>query len=249
MDRYEEKILRELHAWRREVLRSPGLVEKAAKRVQDKLNGMVPAKLQQAVTSAVKGTLEATLWGMDYIPSGAPKAGLNLAQRDAAARELLERYRRIAALEGAGTGAGGLLLGLADFPALIAIKMKFLFELAHVYGFDTRDRQERLFLLHVFQLAFSSGEVRRHTFETIERWDRTGPAVVNWERFQREYRDSIDLRKLLQLVPGIGAAVGAWANYHLLDDLGRTGMNAFRWRLLAGRAPEEVPDSGAIGSR
>ena len=32
---------------------------------------------------------------------------------------------KIAAAEGAGTGAGGILLGLADFPLLLTIKIKF----------------------------------------------------------------------------------------------------------------------------
>ena len=55
---------------------------------------------------------------------------------------------------------------------------------------------------------------------------------INWERFQKEYRDALDLRKLLQMVPGVGAAVGAWANYGLLRDLGRTAMNCYRLRIL-----------------
>ena len=51
-------------------------------------------------------------------------------------------------------GAGGILLGLADFPLLLGIKIKFLFDAATLYGFDTSDKEERLFILHVFQLAF-----------------------------------------------------------------------------------------------
>ncbi len=61
---------------------------------------------------------------------------------------------KIAAAEGAGTGAGGILLGLADFPLLLTIKIKFLFDAATLYGFDTSKQEERLFILHVFQLAF-----------------------------------------------------------------------------------------------
>jgi EcsC protein family len=37
---------------------------------------------------------------------------------------------------------------------------------------------------------------------------------------------------MLQLVPGIGAAVGAYANYNLLDHLGETAKNAYRLRIL-----------------
>ena len=51
---------------------------------------------------------------------------------------------KIAAAEGAGTGAGGILLGLADFPLLLGIKIKFLFDAATLYGFDTSNKEERL---------------------------------------------------------------------------------------------------------
>jgi len=43
--------------------------------------------------------------------------------------------------------------------------------------------------------------------------------------FQQEYRDYLDLAKLLQFIPIIGAAFGAYANYKLLDELGETAMN------------------------
>lgn len=35
---------------------------------------------------------------------------------------------------------------------------------------------------------------------------------------------------MLQLVPGIGAAVGAYANYNLMDQLGEAVRNVYRWR-------------------
>jgi hypothetical protein len=40
--------------------------------------------------------------------------------------EKLNFYKKAAAASGAGTGAGGILLGLADFPLLLSLKMKFL---------------------------------------------------------------------------------------------------------------------------
>ena len=65
-------------------------------------------------------------------------------------------------MEGAATGAGGILLGLADFPLLIAIKIKLLFEIASLYGHSVNDYKERVFLLHIFELAFSSAKHRRN---------------------------------------------------------------------------------------
>ena len=149
-------------------------------------------------------------------------------------RKSLSSFRKTAVIEGAGTGAGGIMLGLVDFPLLLSIKMKFLFEAAAVYGFDTDEYEERLFILHVFQLAFSSEETRKETLSIIENWEEEKLLIadMDWRDFQQEYRDYIDLVKMFQLIPGFGAIVGAFANYNLLDQLGEAAMNSYRLRLM-----------------
>lgn len=222
------------------MLKRPGLFEKGSKAIQSRVNELFPKKIQEALTKTIKGLVKGVLYGLDYIPKGKAEMNLELKERDRRALELLKKYKRYAAAEGAGTGAGGIMLGIADFPALIAIKMKFLFELAHIYGFSTEDYRERLYLLFVFQLAFSSQEKRPELFYKISHWQETVKGFpelkalesIDWEQLQREYRDAIDLRKMLQMLPGIGAVVGAWANYGLLEDLGHIGMNCFRLRIL-----------------
>jgi len=54
----------------------------------------------------------------------------------------------------------------------------------------------------------------------------------DWRRFQQEYRDYIDIAKMAQLIPVIGAPVGVIVNYRLIKKLGITAMNAYRMRLL-----------------
>ena len=54
----------------------------------------------------------------------------------------------------------------------------------------------------------------------------------DWRNFQQEYRDYIDLAKMAQLIPGIGAVVGVVVNYKLINQLGKTAMNAYRMRLF-----------------
>ncbi len=87
-----------------------------------------------------------------------------LANRETLVEEKINFYRTTAAAEGGITGAGGLLLGLADFPLLIGIKLKLLFEIAALYGYPVEDYKERLYILHIFQLAFSSQQQRREVY-------------------------------------------------------------------------------------
>ena len=69
--------------------------------------------------------------------------------------------------------------------------------------------------------------------EIIENWEERKAALLelDWREFQQEYRDHIDFVKMLQLVPGIGAVIGAYANYTLLDQLGETAKNCYPYAL------------------
>lgn len=239
---YEDQIRRKLVVWEKKLLRPPGFLEKASKKVSNKINNLIPAKIHATITAAVKAIVRTTLFGAEYTPKGKVQFGLSLAEADEKANDIISLYQKIAAAEGAGTGAGGIMLAAADFPAFIAIKIKFLFELAHAYGFNTAKFAERIFILSVFRLAFSDIAQRGTMLAEIKNWsavelrwtsDSEYYKNFNWEDFQKDYRDSIDFRKMLQMIPGIGAVAGAWANYSIVEDLGEIAMNCYRLRILS----------------
>lgn len=243
---YDEKIALRLAVWEQKALKPRGLLERSGKRLSERLGRLLPQKAHDAMTIAVKAAVRTALFGAEYLPKGRVRRLLSLEEADREAERTLSLYRKIAVAEGAGTGAGGLLLGLADFPALLAIKMKFLFELAHVYGCDTSAFSERIYVLNVFQFTYAGPEERRALLRRMKDWARESrrwPSdgaywrEMDWERFQQDYRDALDFRKMLQLLPGIGAVAGAWANAGILDELGEVAMNAYRLRRLAEAAP------------
>lgn len=233
MTDYSQIVESELEAWKRKMIKRSSLLNRMSKTAQTKVNELIPEKVHTIMTESIKNMVKATLVGSNMTTNKQQAVGISLYERDELLKQKLSTYRKTAVIEGAGTGAGGILLGIADFPLLLSIKMKFLFEAAAVYGFDTSEYEERLFILHVFQLAFSSDEKRKETFYIIEDWEEQKKSLVDmdWRVFQQEYRDYIDLVKMFQLIPGIGAVVGAYANYNLLDQLGETAMNAYRLRM------------------
>ncbi|WP_230497703.1 EcsC family protein [Pseudoneobacillus rhizosphaerae] len=237
MNEYEKKVYEELIIWKHEILKRPTILDRLSKKAQKKVNEIIPEKVHTAVTEAMKGMVHATLTGSNFTTRKSQGIGLTLLEKDEKLKEKLNSYRRTATIEGAGTGAAGLLVGLADFPLFLTIKMKFLFEVASIYGYDTTSYEERLFLLYVFQLAFSKDEAKVNTYEMIKQWEQRKDQVkeLDWRTFQQEYREYIDLIKLLQMVPGLGAIVGAFANYRLTEHLGNTAMNAYRLRILTSR--------------
>ncbi len=239
MTHYDQHALHELRAWQTRMRRRPGLLDHLTRGVQGRLNRVIPEKIHVALTATIKQLVRGVLFGAGATTAPALPGAQSLTARELVVQERIGSYRRLASAEGAATGAGGFLLGLADFPLLLGLKLKLLFEIAALYGYDTRHYTERLYLLHIFQLAFSSQHGRNAVFRQIEHWDAyaaTLPPDVqefDWRTFQQEYRDYIDLAKLAQLVPVIGAAVGAVANYRLVGHLGQTAMMAYRLRYFA----------------
>lgn len=214
--------------------RKPSMTGRLTKRMQEKINNIIPEKVHEAITTAFKNTIKAVLTGAKFV-SEKPFEHASLETRELRVRDRIDVYRNTSAAEGALTGAGGILLGLADFPLWLTLKMKMMFDIASLYGHDVKDYKERVYILYVFQLAFSGREYRREIYKLVADWDnysRELPSYneFDWRSFQQEYRDYLDLAKFLQLIPGVGAVVGAYVNHKLTEKLGITAMNAYRMR-------------------
>ncbi|MRG86937.1 EcsC family protein [Salinibacillus xinjiangensis] len=234
MTPYEREVLQEARKWERKMQRKSSMFQKASKSVQTKINQKIPEKAHKVVTESVRKMIEISLTSSSYIYKVDVNPAWDLERREKEVQDRLQKYRHTATIEGAGTGAGGIFLGLADFPMLLSIKMKFLFDAGQLYGLDVNKYEEKMYLLHLFMLAFSSEQSRRKVLERVVNWDQEKDywKDLDWKELQLEYRDTIDLVKMLQLIPGFGAVVGAWANSRLLTQLGETAMNGFRLRLL-----------------
>jgi hypothetical protein len=241
METYDAEKFKEMQRWQEKMLKRSSYVNRLTQKVQNKINSYIPEKVHVGITKAIREMFRAVLFGAQFT-SGRPRLEGSLELREAIVLERINFYKKTAAAEGGITGAGGILLGLADFPLLLGIKIKLLFEIAPIYGFDVQDYKERLFLLNVFQLAFCSHETRRQTFLHMQDWAAKAAGLpadikqLDWRTLQQEYRDYIDLAKMAQLVPVIGAPVGAVANYHLIKKLGTTAMNAYRMRIFEARS-------------
>ena len=251
MIRYEEKAIKELNSWQVKMRKKPSITNRLSKGMQKNMNKILPEKFHYIVTEAIKTMTKAVLTGSKYITRQPIIIG-SLEERERKVGEKLKFYKNTASISGAGIGAGGILLGLADLPVLLSLKMKFLFDTASIYGFDVKDYKERIFILNIFELAFSSQGKRNIVYERISNWNEyanTLPDDIDsfeWKDFQQEYRDYIDLAKMMQLVPGIGSVVGAYTNYQLMDKLGEVAVNSYRLRLFNQRTIDEVENKNVL---
>jgi hypothetical protein len=239
MTTYEEQAQIQLQFWQFKMQKKPSIANRLSKGLQNKINSWIPDKVHKAITVAMEKMVKAVLFGSKFTASKVPDVVTSLQMREVRVRQQIEFYQKTATVEGAVTGAGGILMGLADFPILLGIKFKMLFDIAALYGHNVKDYKERLYILYVFQLAFSSQQRRNEVYKILEGWQGYSGTLpddsdaFDWKTFQQEYRDYIDLAKLAQLIPIIGAAVGAIANFKLVAQLGDTAINCYRMRKIS----------------
>lgn len=237
MSNYDRIAKQELIRWKKKMRKKPSIIERGTSKVQGKFNGILPKKYHEIMTVAIKSMVKTVLFGYKYITKP-PYRNMTLEERENLVREKAKVYKKTAMIEGAGTGAGGFFIGLADFPLLLGIKVKLLYDIAAIYGFDVKDYKERIYILNIMQITFSSKEHRKVVFEEIESWNeyiKTLPDDINdfnWTKFQQEYRDYLDLAKLFQLLPVIGAVVGFCVNGNLIEKLTETAIYSYRCRII-----------------
>src|SRR3546814_7899569 len=97
------------------------------------MNRAIPEKVHNVMTTSIREMTRGVFYGAGFLnPSPLEQASLRV--REHRVRGRIRFYRNAATAEGAVTGAGGILLGLADFPLWLALKMKLLFEIASQIG-------------------------------------------------------------------------------------------------------------------
>lgn len=242
VDSYKDHLFIELELWQARMQRDPSIANRLTRSMQRRINKVIPEKIHQAVTLAIKQMTRGVIFGADFTT---PRKGqkLSIEQTELKVRKRIKFYRSTAAMEGAVTGAGGFLLGLADFPLWLSLKMKMLYEIAACYGMDVKDYKERIYILYIFQITFSSQAHRKEVYQILSDWETQKELLpddihqFDWRTFQLEYRDYIDLAKMFQLIPGVGAVVGAYVNHRLTNKLGTYAMNAYRMRTMPHRHP------------
>jgi hypothetical protein len=232
---YAKKVRKELYEWEHEMLSPPKFTAQAVKALQSGTQALVPKKARDFITASIKIMMETILSGSALLTTTRVAGDITLAESDYFVEKAYRVYDKLAMAQGFGFGMGGIILGLADFPALLSIKVKFLTDCAKYYGFVVNLESERLFMLYIFELAFCSEQRRVELYPIIRNWKSNPPETIDWEKLQLEYRDYIDLAKLLQLLPVVGSVAGASANHKLLRKLKVTAMNSYRLRLIDSR--------------
>src|SRR5690606_20892298 len=110
MNEYQEMVIDELDVWKKKMFKKSSILNRISKNAQTKVNGLIPEKAHNIITDAIKNMVKATLVGSNVTTSKTQAVGYSLYERDRLLKDKLSTYRKTAVVEGAGTGAGGILL-------------------------------------------------------------------------------------------------------------------------------------------
>lgn len=158
-----------------------------------------------------------------------------------ASLELAKQRKKVATIQGASTGVGGIFTLAIDIPALLTISLKTLQEIAIIHGYDPKDKRERVFILKCLQ--FSSADVvgKQAILNELSDFNRENKSrevisqIQGWREVTVTYTESIGRKKLLQMVPVAGIIFGAYANRSMVSDLSETATMLYQKRRILDR--------------
>ncbi|MBP1153386.1 MULTISPECIES: EcsC family protein [unclassified Paenibacillus] len=168
-------------------------------------------------------------------------SNLPLEAMDRAADELSKGSARLATAQGATTGFGGIFTLAVDIPAVLGLSLKVLQELAIVYGYDPKEKTERIFIIKCLQFASSDIVGKKAVLEELadfgseRRHNEAISQLQGWREVVAAYRDNFGWKKLFQMVPIAGMIFGAVLNRGTLQDVAEAGKMLYRKRRVLER--------------
>lgn len=267
---YEKRALQEIHDWKTPELTWFG---QAMRTVDWPISKAADYAVGEVVGKAVGGVVSvcnnAAQWSVkqEAIIDEFRKAGhdvrspsdlesLDLEDIDRVVGYLGLKYKGLASVEGATTGAMGLAGIALDVPAVVTLNLRAIGEYATYYGFDVRLQQERLFSMHVLGLASSPKDAAKvAAMAELVRIGKDAALKKTWNVLEehafvqliQKIAKSVGIRltkaKLAQVVPVLGAVVGSGFNVYYTARVCDAAYNLYRERYLANKYGADVIES------
>jgi hypothetical protein len=150
---------------------------------------------------------------------------------DDLARQTIRSGMKMAAVEGAGFGLGGVFTLLPDFSILSAITMRTIQKLSLIYGFEFNTDEEQA-ELWIAAASAAGVDISRELLEK-QLVKRFIPRVA--QRIAAQASAEVAEKWVGRLVPLASSAIGAALNYYFVRGWGRRAMAHFRERHLQAR--------------
>jgi len=160
---------------------------------------------------------------------------VNLAVLDQIAEETIRGSMRVAAVEGAGLGMGGMFTIIPDLGILAAITIRMIQKLSLIYGFAYNTEQEEA-ELWVAAASAAGVDISR---DLVERRvvAKFVPRVI--QRIAANASAEVLEKWAARLIPIVSSAIGAGLNYYFMRVWGARAVTHFRQRHMQVRQQQE----------
>lgn len=170
------------------------------------------------------------------VPSLEQAAQLPLATMDRVCDELIQSRATFAQYQGATTGVGGILTLAIDIPALLGLALKTLQEIAIIYGYNPKEKKERIFIVKCLQFTSADIVGKKAILDELTSFSNEHRQVFSqiqgWREVMMTFRDQYGWKKLFQFVPIVGIVFGAMFNKAFIEDIAETGKMLYRKRRI-----------------
>ena len=168
---------------------------------------------------------------------------LPISTMDDAVDKITMNRRKIATVQGASTGIGGVFTLTIDIPLLLSLQLKTLQDIALCYGYDPSDKKERLFVVKCLQFVSSDIVGKQAILDQLSQFDNpddvskreTLSELQGWREVVFSYRDQLGWKKIFQMIPIAGLVFGAFINRSAVSDIAEAGKMLYRKRRLVER--------------
>jgi hypothetical protein len=164
-----------------------------------------------------------------------------ISKMDEIADVLRSSRTKIATVQGATTGIGGIFTLAIDIPVLLGLSLKVLQEISICYGYDPKEKSERIFIVKCLQFTSSDIVGKKAILEELSSINQGSQKqqmisqLQGWREVVTTYRDSFGWKKLFQMIPIAGMIFGAFINRSSINDVAEAGKMLFRKRRILER--------------
>jgi hypothetical protein len=236
---YEAEVVQEIATWKSRP-RNPiaELFDMVAMPVADLVEKVIPDNLVQAAI-AISYNLSDVFAGQEDIKRQAGVRELGdllkkpLEQCDRLAVQVGFGAQAVATVEGAATGAGGVLTTLIDIPLMFVLALRTIIKIGHCYGYPLDRERDRHFVLGILIAASSSSvQVRRRRLEELKQIEHMLLEETQEEIIAEEALSLLFQLEIFEEVPGVGMISGALLNLFFIRRVDRTARHVFQERWL-----------------
>jgi EcsC protein family len=147
-------------------------------------------------------------------------------------------------VQGAVTGAGGILTTLIDIPLLFILSLWTILKIGHCYGYPLDQQRDRHFILGLLIAAISgTPEIRRQRLDELHELEDLLIEETQQEIVAEEILSILFQLEIFEEIPGIGAISGAMLNLSFMRRVENTARRVFqeRWLKDTGKVQSIAP--------